>query len=490
MDHLPFISAAPALAILVSLAAVPLIALSSKIPNLREFWTLAAGVVKLLLVLSMAGWILAGNTYVYEIWDILPGLSLKLRVDGFGMLFALVASTLWIVTSIYSIGYMRSENEHAQTRFFCFFAVALSATIGVAFAGNLLTLYLFYEKLSLSTYPLVTHHQDREGRGGGRKYLTYLLGTSIGLALPAMLITYHLTGSLEFSSLGVFPETVSKSTLVVLLLMFMFGFSKAGLMPFHSWLPGAMVAPTPVSALLHAVAVVKVGVFSVLRVLTGIFGIDLLAGQDLNTIVCGVAAFTVIVSSCIALSQDNLKRLLAFSTVGQLAYIILGAGLATKLGVTGSMLHISMHAYSKITLFFCAGAIFVATGKKYISQMVGIGKRMPVTMFAFFVGSLGVIGLPPAGGFISKLIMVRGALDADMAWVLGVYLTSSFLNAAYFLPIVYRAFFCTADESMFEDKVSEAPIFCWLPPVITATISVVLFFCPWLYLGFANVMFQ
>ena len=489
MDQLPFIPATPFLAILVSLAAVPLIALSDKRPNLREFWTFLAGGIKLLLVLSMAGWILAGNTHTYEIWPILPGLSIKLTVDGFGMLFALVASSLWIVTSMYSIGYMRGLDEHAQTRYFMCFAVALSATMGVAFSGNLLTLYLFYEILSLSTYPLVTHHQDEEGRGGGRKYLTYLLGTSIGLALPAMLITYHLTGSLEFSSLGVFHTAgVSKTMLVVLLLMFLFGFSKAGLMPFHSWLPGAMVAPTPVSALLHAVAVVKVGVFSVGRVLTGIFGINLLAAQNLNTIVCVIASFTVLVSSLIALSQDNLKRRLAFSTVGQLAYIILGIGLASKLGVQGGMTHIGMHAFGKITLFFCAGAIFVGTGKKYISEMVGIGRRMPLTMFFFFVGSLSVIGLPPAGGLISKLLMVRGALQADMLWVLVVYLISSFLNAAYFFPIVYQAFFCREEDAMFEKKFKEAPLFCVLPLAITATTSVILFFVPEIFSAFAALM--
>lgn len=479
--------AAPLLAILVSLAAVPLIAASGRWPNLREFWTFLAGAVKFYLIVSMAGWILAGNTYEYEIWKILPGLSIKLKIDGFGMLFGLVASSLWIVTSTYSIGYMRGLDEHAQTRYFCFFAVALSATIGVAFSGNLLTLYLFYELLSLSTYPLVTHHQDKEARGGGRKYLAYLLGTSIGLALPAMLITYHLSGSLEFSSLGVFPADVSKPVLITLLVMFLFGFSKAGLMPFHSWLPGAMVAPTPVSALLHAVAVVKVGVFSILRILTGVFGIELLAGKDLNTIVCIIASITVITSSLIALTQDNLKRRLAFSTVGQLAYIVLGAGLASKLGVMGAMLHISMHAFGKITLFFCAGAIFVATGKKYVSQMVGIGKQMPITMGAFFIGSLSVIGLPPAGGLISKLLMVRGALQADMVWVLVIYLVSSFLNAAYFLPIVYKAFFCPPDESAVANKFSEAPLFCWLPPVITAVTCIILFFFPSLFLGFANV---
>ncbi len=478
MEQLPFLPATPALAILVSLLAVPCIYLSDQRPNLREGWTFAAAFAKFFLILSMAEWILAGNTHTYELCRILPGVSLSFTVDGFGMLFALVASSLWIVTTIYSIGYMRGLNEHAQTRFFICFAVALSATIGVAFAGNLLTLYIFYEILSLSTYPLVTHHQDEEARSGGRKYLTYLLSTSIGLALPAMLITYTLTGSLEFTSMGVFPADTAKPLLTILLLMFMFGFAKAGLMPLHSWLPGAMVAPTPVSALLHAVAVVKVGVFSIVRVLTGIFGIDLLAATSLNTLICVIAAFSVLVSSLIALSQDNLKRRLAFSTIGQLSYIILGAGLASRLGVQGSMLHIAMHAFGKITLFFCAGAIFVATGKKYISEMVGIGRRMPVTMFAFFVGSLSVIGLPPAGGLISKWFLVLGAMEAEMFWVLMVYLASSFLNAAYFLPIVYRAFFCSEEEAQFERKVAEAPLWCVVPLVLTAAVSVLFFFHP------------
>ncbi len=489
METAPFINATPALAILASLAAVPLIALSGKRPNVREFWTLLAGVVKFLLILSMADWIRSGHTHTYEICKILPGLSLSLKVDGFGMLFALVASSLWIITSLYSIGYMRGLDEHAQTRYFSFFAIALSATIGVAFAGNLLTLYLFYEMLSLSTFPLVTHHQDEEAISGGRKYLTYLLATSIGLALPAMLITYNLTGTLEFSNLGIFPPETSKAMLTVLLLLFLFGFAKAGIMPFHSWLPGAMVAPTPVSALLHAVAVVKVGVFSILRIISGIYGINLLTAQNLNFWICVIASFTVITSSLIALTQDNLKRRLAFSTIGQLSYIVLGAGLASSLGVKGGMLHIAMHAFGKITLFFCAGAIFVATGKKYISEMVGIGKQMPITLFAFFVGSLSVIGMPPTGGLISKLLMVRGALQADMLWVLVIYLISSLLNAAYFLPIVYQGFFCAEKDSMFKGKIKEAPLFCVLPPVVTAAVSVILFFYPQIFLDFANLMF-
>ena len=488
MDQPPFLPATPLLAILVSLAAAPLIALSGSRPNLREAWTLLAGAAKLALVLSMAGWVLAGNTHTWELWRILPGVSVALRVDGFGMLFALVASSLWILTSLYSIGYMRSLHEHAQTRYYVCFALALSATLGVAFSANLFTLYLFYELLSLSTWALVTHHQDREARAGGRRYLAHLLGTSIGFALPAMILTWSIAGTLEFSALGVFPPGVGKGTLVALLLLFLYGFAKAGLMPLHSWLPGAMVAPTPVSALLHAVAVVKVGVFSIGRVLTGIFGVGLLAAQDLSTVVCVIASVTVIVSSLVALSQDNLKRRLAYSTIGQLAYIVLGIGLASKLGVAGGMTHIGMHAFGKITLFFCAGAIFVATGKKNVSEMVGIGRRMPVTMGAFFIGSLSVIGLPPAGGLISKLLLVRGAFEAGMPWVLAVYLVSSFLNAAYFLPIVYRAFFCTDEEAQFERRFAEAPLLCVLPPAVTAAASVLLFFLPGVFTSFAALM--
>jgi len=391
------------------------------------------------------------------------------------------------VTTIYSIGYMRGLNEHSQTRYFCFFAIALSATVGVAFSANLFTLYLFYEMLSFATYPLVAHHQDQEARSSGRKYLLYIVGASIGLVLPAMMICYNLTGTLEFSKQGIFTGTEPNATMLVLLLMLVLGFAKAGIMPFHSWLPAAMVAPTPVSALLHAVAVVKVGAFSVLRVLTGVFGIDLLARLNLGIVICYLAAFTVITASLIALSQDGLKRRLAFSTIGQLSYIVLGVALLSPKGMIGGMTHIAMHAFGKITLFFCAGAIFVATGKKNISEMVGIGRRMPITMVAFFIGSLSVIGLPPTGGFFSKWYLVQGTIQADQWPMLVVLLTSSLLNAAYFFPIVYKAFFCTPEEAMFEDRIEEAPIWCVVPLVITAAGSIALFFYPTLFLKLAEL---
>lgn len=474
----------PLLAVLVSLLITPLL-VTSRSPNVREAWTFVAAVAKFLIVVSMLPAVLRGAEIIYTVAEVIPGVAIKFRVDALGMLFALVSSSLWIVTSAYSIGYMRGLNEHSQTRYFCFFAFALSATIGVAFSANLLTLYLFYEMLSFATYPLVTHHQDEEARSSGRKYLLYIVGTSIGFVLPAMLISYHLAGTLEFARQGFLAGTGSKALMTFLLVLLIFGFAKVAIMPLHSWLPAAMVAPTPVSALLHAVAVVKVGAFSVLRVITGVFGADLLLSLHLGTLICYIAAFTIIVASLIALSQDELKRRLAFSTISQLSYIVLGVALLSPKGMIGGMTHIAMHAFGKITLFFCAGAIAVATGKKYISQMVGIGKRMPITMTAFFVGSLSVIGLPPTGGFFSKWYMVLGTLQADQWPMLIVLLVSSFLNAAYFLPIVYKAFFCTEEESMFENRMEEGPLWCVVPLVVTAVCSIVLFFYPTPFLNLA-----
>jgi multicomponent Na+:H+ antiporter subunit D len=476
----------PLLAVLVSLLLVPVLA-SSRSENIREGWTFAIAIAKLLIVISMIPAVLNGNQLEFTVAEVMPGLAIRFKVDALGMLFALIASLLWIVTSAYSIGYMRGLNEHSQTRYFCFFALALSATIGVAFSANLLTLYLFYEMLSLATYPLVTHHQDREARSSGRKYLLYIVGTSIGLVLPAMLICYHLTGTLEFTPQGFMAGAASPALTAILLFMFIFGFAKAGIMPFHAWLPAAMVAPTPVSALLHAVAVVKVGVFSIARVMTGVFGVDLLSSSHLGPIVCYVAAFTVITASLIALSQDGLKRRLAFSTIGQLSYIVLGVALLSPKGMTGGLVHIAMHAFGKITLFFCAGAIFVATGEKYISRMVGIGKRMPVTMIAFFIGSLSVIGLPPTGGFFSKWNLVLGTLESGQTLMLVVLLVSSLLNAAYFLPIVYNAFFCAPEKALFENKIQEAPLWCIVPPAITAIGTIGLFFYPTLFMRLAQM---
>ncbi|MCB2194034.1 MAG: monovalent cation/H+ antiporter subunit D family protein [Deltaproteobacteria bacterium] len=480
-------SITPLLAVLVSLAAIPFIILCKSRPNARESVTFIAAGIKLLLVASLLPLVMAGKEVAFTLVPVLPGAPLALKVDAFGLLFALVSSSLWIVTSAYSIGYMRGLDEHSQTRYFCFFAVALSATIGVAFSANLFTMYLFYEMLSLATYPLVTHHQDPEARSSGRKYLFYIMGTSIALALPAMIMAYQQAGTLAFAPTGFLAGKVSPVMAGVLLFMFIFGFAKAGIMPVHSWLPAAMVAPTPVSALLHAVAVVKVGAFSILRIITGVFGVELLKGLDLGLAVAWVASFTIIVASLIALSQDGLKRRLAFSTIGQLSYIVLGLALLSPKGMTGGTLHIAMHAFGKITLFMCAGAIFVATGKKNISEMAGIGKRMPWTMAAFLVGSLSVIGLPPTGGFISKWYLALGCLQVGSVALLVVLLVSSLLNAAYFLPIVYRAFFKPPVEAAWAETRHEGPACAWVPPLITAACSLVLFFYPQPFLRLAQM---
>ncbi|WP_457551750.1 monovalent cation/H+ antiporter subunit D family protein [Desulfobacula sp.] len=483
------ISIKPLLAVLVSLLVIPVLVSSSGKPNVRESWIFIAGTITFGIVLSMLPVILAGKQIVLTLFKIAPGANIAFRVDGLGMLFAIVASSLYIVTSVYSIGYMRGLKEHGQTRFVSFFALAISATIGAAFSSNLLTLYLFYEILSLATYPLVAHHQDATSRISGRRYLIFILGTSIGLVLPAMIYCYHVTGTLEFSTAGIFADQLSKPAATILLLMFVFGFAKAAIMPFHSWLPAAMVAPTPVSALLHAVAVVKVGVFSIVRVMTGIFGVDLLAHFNLGVVVMTIASITILVASCIALSQDELKRRLAYSTISQLSYIIFGVALLSPQGLLGGVIHIAMHAFGKITLFFCAGAIYVATGKKYISQMSGLGKKMPFTFAAFFIGALGVIGLPPTGGFYSKWNLILGTLEAQQSIFMVVLLVSSFLNAFYFLPIVYKGFFGKSqeEENNTPVKIQEANLFLVIPLVITAIISIVLFFFPTVFVNLVKV---
>lgn len=492
----------PLWACLASLAAVPAILLFRKEIFLREMATFGAGIAKFAFVLAMLPLVLDGKVIETTLVDGIAGINVPIafRVDGLGMLFALVASSLWIVTSLYAIGYMRGLHEPSQTRFFAFFAVSLCATLGVAFAGNLLTLYLFYEMLSLATWPLVTHHQDKEARSGGRTYLAHLVGTSIAFALPAMLFTYYKSGGdLSFGPEAILAESdLGYGPALALLLAFAFGFSKAGMMPFHSWLPGAMVAPTPVSALLHAVAVVKVGVFCVIRVVTGVFGVDLLGKLGVNLVLSWVAAFTVIVSSLIALTQDNLKRRLAFSTIGQLSYIILGVSLLSEHAVAGSMMHIAMHAFGKITLFFCAGAIFVACGKKYISQLDGLGRRMPVTFAAFAIGAISVTGLPPTGGFLSKFYLVWGAAEADQIALLCVFLVSTILNGAYFFPIIYRAFFKPLPEGATpegalpegspQNGIAEAPLACVVPLSLTALGSLLLFFFPGLLLELTDLM--
>ena len=477
------------LALIIPLLGAIGIAIAASAPNVRETVTLVTSVLLCLNVFSILPGVMNGVEPVVVLVQLLPEVGLTLKVEPLGMTFAAVASSLWIINSIYSIGYMRGNNEPRQTGFYVCFAIAIAATMGVAFSGNLLTLFVFYEVLTLSTYPLVTHKQNADALKGGRIYLGILIGTSIGLFLPAIIWTWTLTGTVDFVKGGILDGHASAGVTGVLLFLFMYGIGKAALMPIHRWLPAAMVAPTPVSALLHAVAVVKAGVFAVLKVVIYIFGIDFLSQTGAAEWLTWVAAYTLIAASVVALTKDNLKARLAYSTISQLAYVVLGASMATSMAVAGGALQIVMHAFGKITLFFCAGAIYTAVHKTEISDMRGLGRQMPITFIAFLIGSLSIIGLPPLGGSWSKFYLMLGAAEADEIYLMIVLLVSSLLNIAYLLPIVARGFFYPPlgqsdpqtpvgyEKSDFSWRnIQEAPFFCVLPPVLTAIACVILFF--------------
>ena len=393
-------------------------------PNVRETVTLATAAALFMAVLGLAGPVLGGARPEILGLEIAPGLVFAFKVEPLGMLFALVASALWIVNSIYSIGYMRANDEPRQTGYYVCFAVALGSTIGVAFAKNLFTLFLFYEALTLSTYPLVRHKATEEAMRAGRVYLVVLLGTSMVLFLPAIVATWVLAGTLDFTPGGILAGAAEGPILAVLLALYVFGIGKAALMPLHFWLPAAMVAPTPVSALLHAVAVVKAGVFAIVKIVVYIFGFDTLVATGASEWLVYVASASLLLASFIALSRDNLKARLAYSTVSQLSYVVLGAALANTMGIVGGGLQIAMHAAGKITLFFCAGAIYTAHHHTEVSQLTGIGRKMPFTLFAFLIGSLSIVGLPPFGGSWSKWTLALGALDAGHVMVVGVLMLS------------------------------------------------------------------
>ncbi|NKE70634.1 monovalent cation/H+ antiporter subunit D family protein [Nitrospiraceae bacterium HYJII51-Mn-bac16s-1-B09] len=512
----------PLLAILVSMVAVGLILASDKKPNVREGWSIGAGIIKFLIVLSMAPTILSGQILEYTLYTFVPGLDIKFRVDPFGMVFATIASGLWIVTTFYSIGYMRGTNEKKQTRYFACFAISVASALGVAFSANLLTLFIFYEFLSLATFPLVNHKETPESFLGARKYLIYLVGASKTFLLAAIILTYSVAGTLEFSKGGLFAGKGAPWMLVLIYLFFIYGFAKAAIMPVHAWLPAAMVAPTPVSALLHAVAVVKVGVFSVLRVIFHVFGPELMGQLHLGVMTAYLVSFTIIMASIYALTRDNLKARLAYSTVSQLSYVILGAALLSPSGMTAGVIHIANHAISKITLFFCAGSIYVASHKTNISQMRGIGRKMPWTMTAFSIGALSMIGVPPVAGFVTKWYLALGAIEAGQIPILFVLIASTILNAGYFVPVIYTAFFHApegeahghgpalhpAPQSVgamaahddhtlghgagtsHDEDFGEASPFVYVPLMVTAILSVLVGLFPDYFLALAKLVIQ
>lgn len=483
----PAISIRPLLAIAVpGLAALAILVLHHR-ERLRDLVSPLAAVMLFAIVASMAPTVLAGGSVELRLFEILPGIALAFRADALGMVFATVSSLLWILAAIYSIGYMRHLNEHAQTRFFACFAASIAAAVGGAFSANLFTLVIFYEALSLVTYPLVYHHEDDEAWRGARKYLVYLMGASKSALLAAIALTYQMAGSLDFVGGGLLADAnpnTSAALLTVVYFCYLFGFAKAAVMPMHAWLPAAMVAPTPVSALLHAVAVVKMGVFCVLRVVFDVFGVGLVAKLGLGIATAYLVSFTILMASVYALTRDDLKARLAYSTVSQLSYIVLGAVLLSPVAMVGGIIHIAAHAFSKITLFFCAGSIFCASGKRNISDMAGIGRRLPWTMGAFFVASLSMIGIPPTAGFVSKWYLVQGSADAGQMAFLTVLLVSSVLNAAYFLPVSYTAFFEAGTQEGLS-RVREIPLVT-APLVATAILSVLMGIFPGYFLTLAD----
>jgi len=458
----------------VPVAGAAGIAAAGRFPDLREALTLLTAAMLAVIVWSLLPPVLAGARPEAQLAQMLPGAAIALRVEPLGMLFAALASLLWIVNSIYSIGYMRANGEQHQTRFYVCFAVALAATMGIAFAGNLLTLFLFYEVLTLSTYPLVAHKGDANSVGSARVYLGILLGTSIGLFLPAIVWTYRVTGTLEFTPGGIMAGHIDGPAVGLLLALFAFGAGKAALMPVHRWLPAAMVAPTPVSALLHAVAVVKAGVFTITKVIVYVFGIDFLFAQPSAGWLLYAAVFTMITASVVALRQNNLKRLLAYSTVSQLSYVVLAAAILKPLSEVGAALHIVAHAFGKITLFFAAGSIYTASKKTDVDQLDGIGARMPWTMAAFTIGALSMIGVPPTAGFVSKWYILAGSFQSDNYLAVATIVASTLLNAAYFLPIVYRAWFRRESRAPARDH-GEAPVAIVLALTVTAALTLAFF---------------
>lgn len=450
--------------------------------NVRESITFLTAIALLGVVITLSGQATERDPNDYQ-WlvEVIPGFSLALHLEPLGLTYALIASSLWILNSSYSVGYMRSNNESNQTRFFACFALSIACVMGIALAANMFTLFVFYEALSLATFPLVTHKGHSGAIASGRTYLGILMGSSVGLMLPAMALCYVYAGTLDFVPGGVLMGPLERGELApwmlgLIFFLFIYGIGKAALMPLHRWLPAAMVAPTPVSALLHAVAVVKAGVFSVVKVTTYLVGPQALLAAGQGGWLVYAAGLSIVTASFIALFQDNLKRRLAYSTISQLSYITLGTALLNPEGLMGATMHISAHAFGKITLFFAAGAIYTAARKTNVSQLDGIGRKMPWTMGAFAVGSLSMIGLPPTAGFVSKWYLLSGAASAQAIFVMVVLLLSTLLNASYFMPIVYRAFFKAPPTGPEEYDHKEAPLPMVAALVCTAAATLALFF--------------
>ncbi|PKO73149.1 MAG: proton-conducting membrane transporter [Betaproteobacteria bacterium HGW-Betaproteobacteria-17] len=472
----------PALVVLSSLLpGLIIFFLAESRIRLRTTLNLIGALAKLALIGVMLWGVLNEHEYVFR-HTVLPGLDLVLRADALALLFVTLSAVLWLFTTLYAIGYL--EGAPHRSRFFGFFSLCVTATVGVAMAGNLFTFFLFYELLTLATYPLVVHRGTDKALRAGHVYLAYTLAGG-ALLLIGTVWLYGLAGQVDFVQGGSLaalpPETAGQLQLIFLILIAGLGV-KAALVPLHGWLPMAMVAPAPVSALLHAVAVVKAGAFGIVRVVYEVYGIEFAQSLALLLPLAIAASITIIWGSLRALFQDDLKRRLAYSTVSQVSYIVLGVALFGPLGTIGGLVHLVHQGIMKITLFFCAGNYAETLGIHKVSEMDGVGRRMPWTTLAFSLGAFGMIGVPPLAGFISKWYLGVGALEAGMPWVLAVLAASSLLNAAYFLPILHRAWFKPARGAWPDEQIPQrgrwetAPLLL-LPPLATAaaTLGVGLF---------------
>ncbi len=463
--------------ILIIIALLPLIGaffilISGRFSILRDVFVFLFPIILLIIFILYFGKLVTKNEAIL-FFEIIPNLTLFFSLDYLGLIFLGLITILWPIASIYTIGYMRKNKEDNQTRFHVFFALSICGAICVALSGNLLTLFIAYEALTLFTYPLVAHKNNEDAKKGGRVYLAILLFTSIGLFLPAIIWIYQITGTLTFTDGGIFTnKAISEATFTILILLILFGVGKAAIMPFHRWLPAAMVAPTPVSALLHAVAVVKAGVFSITKIFISIFGIDQISQIGSIDWLLGISAATIIIASLFALKENNLKKLLAYSTVSQLSYVVFGVLILAPLSIAGAILHILAHAFGKITLFFAAGSIYSVSKKTKIDELKGIGWRMPWTMGSFSVAALSMIGVPPLAGFLSKWYFLLGTWQSEHYFAMTIIVVSTLLNTAYFIPILYISWFYRPQDN---NEFGEAPPAIVLSLVLTAILTFSLF---------------
>jgi multicomponent Na+:H+ antiporter subunit D len=465
--------AMPLLVLATSLVTAVVIFLLDEVQQrLRTAVNLLGAVAKLVLVTAMLDGVARGVVYETRL-ILLPELELMFRVDALALLFLTLSAFLWLLTTVYAIAYL-GRGPHLS-RFFGFFSLCVAATAGIAMSGTLISFFIFYELLTLSTWPLVVHQGNAESLAAGRRYLAYTLGGSASLLLGIVWLE-SLTGPIEFTFAGQVAD-LDPHTLQMIFVLLIGGLGvKAALVPLHGWLPAAMVAPAPVSALLHAVAVVKAGAFGIVRIIYDVYGTALVFDLDLGLPLATLASFTILYASLRALQQSDIKRRLAFSTISQVSYIALGAALFGPFATIGGLVHIVHQGLMKITLFFCAGALSKQLHIHSVDQLDGAGWRMPWTMLAFSIGGLGMIGVPPLAGFVTKWYLGIGALQAGQPWVILVLAASSLLNAAYFLPLIYRAWFLPAPEDADTGPGTGPERDRWLvgPAVVTAIATILI----------------